>query len=106
MNHVRRRFVGKMSERTELGKMAKVVVITGSSAGVGRATAREFAKHGCSVGLIARDQQRLDEGTEEMRELGVAAAAESADVVDFAALDRAATRIEQELGPIDIWVNN
>jgi len=74
--------------------------------GAQRATAREFAKHGCSVGLIARDQQRLDEATVEMRELGVAAAAESADVADFAALDRAATRIEQELGPIDIWVNN
>ena len=86
--------------------MAKVVVITGSSAGVGRATAREFAKHGCSVGLIARDQQRLDEAAVEMRELGVAAAAQSADVADYAAVDRAATRIEQELGPIDIWVNN
>jgi short-subunit dehydrogenase len=86
--------------------MAKVVVITGSSAGVGRATAREFAKHGCSVGLIARDQQRLDEAAVEMRRLGVAAAAQSADVADFAAVDRAATQIEQELGPIDIWVNN
>ena len=86
--------------------MAKVVVITGSSAGVGRATAREFAKHGCSVGLIARDQQRLDEAAVEMRELGVAAAAQSADVADYAAVDRAATQIEQELGPIDIWVNN
>ena len=86
--------------------MAKVVVITGSSAGVGRATAREFAKHGCSVGLIARDQQRLDEAAVEMRGLGVAAAAQSADVADFAAVDRAATQIEQELGPIDIWVNN
>lgn len=86
--------------------MAKVVVITGSSAGVGRATAREFARHGCSVGLIARDQQRLDETAAEMRGLGVAAAAQSADVADFAAVDRAATRIEQELGPIDIWVNN
>jgi short-subunit dehydrogenase len=86
--------------------MAKVVVITGSSAGVGRATAREFAKHGCSVGLIARDQQRLEETASEMRGLGVGVVAQSADVADFAALDQAATRIEQELGPIDIWVNN
>ena len=86
--------------------MAKVVVITGSSAGVGRATAREFAKHGCSVGLIARDQHRLDEAAAEMRALGVAAAAQSADVADFAALDRASTQIEHELGTIDVWVNN
>ena len=86
--------------------MAKVVVITGASAGVGRATAIEFARHGCDVGIIARDQQRLDEAAEELRRLGVRARAVSADVSDFAALDAAATRIEQELGPIDVWVNN
>ena len=86
--------------------MAKVVVITGASAGVGRATAREFAKKGCSVGLIARDKQRLDDAALEMRGLGVAASAQSADVADFGALDQAATQIEQELGPVDIWVNN
>ena len=86
--------------------MAKVVVITGASAGVGRATALEFARHGCDVGIIARDQQRLDEAAEELRRLGVRARAVSADVSDFAALDAAATRIEQELGPIDVWVNN
>ncbi len=86
--------------------MAKVVVITGSSAGVGRAAAREFAKRGYSVGLIARDQHRLEEAAVEIRGLGVAAVAQSADVADFAALDRAATGIEQELGPIDVWVNN
>jgi short-subunit dehydrogenase len=81
-------------------------VITGASAGVGRANAREFARKGCDVGLIARDQQRLDETAEELRRLGARSVAVSADVADFAALDAAAARIEQELGPIEIWVNN
>jgi NADP-dependent 3-hydroxy acid dehydrogenase YdfG len=71
--------------------MAKVVVMTGSSAGVGRAAAREFAKQGCSVGLIARDQRRLEETADEIRGLGVGAVTQSADVADFAALDRAAS---------------
>ncbi|HEY7576332.1 MAG TPA: SDR family oxidoreductase [Acetobacteraceae bacterium] len=86
--------------------MTKVVVITGSSAGVGRATAREFARHGCNVGLVARDRRRLDEAADELRSLGARAVVQSADVVDYQALDRAAHEIEQELGPIDIWVNN
>ena len=86
--------------------MGKVVVITGASAGVGRATAREFARRGCDVGLIARDQHRLDEAVEELRREGVRSLGVSADVSDFAALDAAAGRIEQELGPIEVWVNN
>jgi short-subunit dehydrogenase len=90
----------------EQREMTKVVVITGSSAGVGRATAREFARHGCNVGLVARDRRRLDEAADELRSLGARAVVQSADVVDYQALDRAAHEIEQELGPIDIWVNN
>jgi short-subunit dehydrogenase len=90
----------------EQREMTKVVVITGSSAGVGRATAREFARHGCNVGLVARDRRRLDEAADELRSLGARAVVQSADVVDYRALDRAAHEIEQELGPIDIWVNN
>jgi short-subunit dehydrogenase len=86
--------------------MAKVVVITGASAGVGRATAREFAKSGCNVALIARDQRRLDEAANELRSLGVRTAAHSADVTEFQALEQAASEIERELGPIDVWVNN
>ena len=83
-----------------------IVVITGASAGVGRATAREFARRGCDVALIARNRQRLDEAVAELRETGVRATAVSADVADFAALDAAAMQIEHELGPIDVWVNN
>ena len=86
--------------------MAKLVVVTGASAGVGRATAREFARHGCDVGLIARDRARLDQAVEELRAIGVRATAHTADVADFAALDLAASEIERELGPIDVWVNN
>lgn len=86
--------------------MNQVIVVTGGSAGVGRATAREFARHGCDVALIARDQARLDRAAEELRRLGVRALAVSADIADAAAIEAAATRIEAELGPIGIWVNN
>lgn len=87
-------------------QLSKVVVVTGASAGVGRATAREFARHGCNVALIARNQQRLDEAAGELCRLGVRALPVQADVANFAALDTAASQIEQELGPIDVWVNN
>ncbi len=86
--------------------MSGVVVITGASAGVGRATAVEFARQGWNVGLIARDQQRLDAAARELESHGIRALAVSADVSDFEAVDRAADRVEQELGPIEIWVNN
>lgn len=86
--------------------MAKIVVITGASAGVGRAAAIEFARHGCDVALIARNEQRLETAAAELREFGVRAVPVVADVADYAALDAAASRIERELGPIDVWVNN
>ena len=86
--------------------MSKIVVVTGASAGVGRATVLEFARNGCDVALIARDQERLDRAAQEVRQCGVRALPISADVSDFAAIDAAASRVEQELGPIDVWVNN
>lgn len=86
--------------------MPEVVVITGGSAGVGRATAVAFAKSGYDVALIARDRTRLESAADELRALGTAALPLSADVADFAALDAAASRIEAELGPIAVWVNN
>ena len=86
--------------------MSKIVVITGGTAGIGRATARAFAAKGWSVGIIARDEERL-RGTEaELRGLGVSALGIPADVADVAAVDAAAARFELELGPIDVWVNN
>lgn len=86
--------------------MPEVVVVTGASAGVGRATAAEFARRGCDVALIARNQDRLDRAAEQIRQMGVRALPISADVSDFAALDAAAEQVERELGPIDVWVNN
>jgi short-subunit dehydrogenase len=84
----------------------EVVVITGASAGVGRATAREFAKQGASVALIARGQDGLEAAKKEVEELGGRALALPCDVADAAALEAAASQIERELGPIDIWINN
>jgi short-subunit dehydrogenase len=84
----------------------KVVAITGASAGVGRAASGAFAQRGYSVGLIARDPERLEATRDELRLEGVDALPVSADVADPGAVEEAAERIERELGPIDIWVNN
>ena len=83
-----------------------IVAITGASAGVGRAVAREFAAQKWDVALIARDPTRLNAAVAELQEMGVNATAVVADVADFAALNAAAHAIENTLGPIDVWVNN
>lgn len=82
-----------------------VVVITGATAGVGRATARAFARRGAWVALIARDAERLEAARSEVDALGGKGLAVSADVADAAAVERAAGQIESKLGEIDIWVN-
>lgn len=86
--------------------MPKIVVITGAGAGVGRATAREFARHGDHVALIGREPERLAAAAAELQQLGVRTSVQLADVADARAVERAADAIEAELGPIDIWVNN
>jgi NAD(P)-dependent dehydrogenase (short-subunit alcohol dehydrogenase family) len=83
-----------------------VVVVTGASAGLGRAIAHEFAKEGARLGLIARDEQALRATAQEVYELGGTALLLPADVSDEGAVEEAARRVEQELGPIDVWVNN
>jgi NAD(P)-dependent dehydrogenase (short-subunit alcohol dehydrogenase family) len=83
-----------------------VVAVTGASAGVGRATARAFARDGADVGLIARGRERLESARREVEELGRRAAVVVADVADAAQVESAAQQIEDELGPIDVWVNN
>src|ERR1041385_2502995 len=84
----------------------EVVVITGASAGVGRAIARAFARQRAHIGLIARGVDRLEQTRREVHELGGKALVLPADVADAAAIEAAAERVERELGPIDIWVNN
>jgi NAD(P)-dependent dehydrogenase (short-subunit alcohol dehydrogenase family) len=84
----------------------RVVVVTGASGGVGRAVAREFAGRGDKVALLARGEDGLAAAAEEIGNAGGVALPVSVDVADAEALDAAATRIERELGPIDVWVNN
>lgn len=84
----------------------KVVVITGASAGVGRATARAFAARGACVGLIARNREALEAAAAEVEAHGGRAVVAVADVADADAVERAAQTIEDAFGRIDIWVNN
>jgi NAD(P)-dependent dehydrogenase (short-subunit alcohol dehydrogenase family) len=86
--------------------MPEVVVITGASAGVGRATARRFARDRARIGLIARGLDGLEAARREVEELGGQAVAIPCDVADPDAVEQAAALIEHQLGPIDIWVNN
>ncbi|MFZ0388854.1 MAG: SDR family oxidoreductase [Calditrichia bacterium] len=84
----------------------EVVVITGASAGVGRATARAFARRGAAVGLLARGKEGLEGVRREVEAFGGTALAIPTDVADPSQIEAAAVRIENELGPIDIWINN
>jgi short-subunit dehydrogenase len=84
----------------------EIVVITGASAGVGRATVREFAKHGAWIGLISRGTDGLEGAQREVEAAGGRALVLPVDVSDAAQVEAAAERVEQELGPIDVWVNN
>jgi NAD(P)-dependent dehydrogenase (short-subunit alcohol dehydrogenase family) len=84
----------------------EVVVITGATSGVGRATARRFARAGASVALLARGSDGLEAARREVEDLGSRALVCPVDVADAMAVLTAAERIERELGPIDVWVNN
>lgn len=84
----------------------KVVVITGASSGVGRACAREFAHRGARVGLIARGRDGLEAAQREAEELGGRTLVFPLDVADAEAVEAAAATTEEQLGPIDVWVNN
>lgn len=86
--------------------MAQVVVITGASAGVGRATARRFARAGARLALLARGRDGLDAARREAEAAGTRALVLPVDVADPDQVEGAAAVVEQELGPIDIWVNN
>lgn len=91
-----------MSEKHKPG----VVVVTGASAGVGRAVVREFARNGSDVALIARGHDGLEGARQEVEAVGGRAIVLPLDVANADAVDEAADRVERELGPIDVWVNN
>src|SRR4051795_13159570 len=83
----------------------ETVVVTGAAGGVGRATARAFAKRGANVGLLARGVEGLEAAAREVAQEGGTALVLPADVADAEAVERAAAAVEERFGPIDIWVN-
>jgi len=84
----------------------QIVVVTGASAGVGRAAVRAFAARGADIGLLARGSEGLEAARREVEAAGRRAIVVPTDVADAAAVEAAAERVERELGPIDVWVNN
>ena len=92
--------------QSENSRNPEVVVVTGASAGLGRAIVCEFARHGARIGLIARDHQRLERTVREVAELGGDAVPLSADVANAEQMREAADETENHFGPIDIWINN
>jgi short-subunit dehydrogenase len=85
----------------------KVVVVTGASAGVGKAICYAFANEGAHLGIISRNEERLIELKEELiQHYGVKALVLPLDVAHAKDVETAAGQVEKELGPIDIWVNN
>ncbi len=85
---------------------SEVVVITGASAGVGRATARAFARRGASIALLARGRDGLEAARAEVEALGGRALVLPTDVADPDQVEAAAAATERAFGPIDVWVNN
>jgi NAD(P)-dependent dehydrogenase (short-subunit alcohol dehydrogenase family) len=90
----------------EAGTRRPVAVVTGGSAGVGRAVVRALADHGYDVGILARGATRLEDACRDVEQRGGRAIAVQCDVSDAATVETAAERIEDALGPIDVWVNN
>jgi NAD(P)-dependent dehydrogenase (short-subunit alcohol dehydrogenase family) len=86
--------------------MTRISVVTGASGGIGRAVARKLAERGDSVALLARGVDGLEGAAEDVRRAGGTPLPIEVDVADFAAVDEAAERVEKELGPIELWVND
>jgi 3-oxoacyl-[acyl-carrier protein] reductase len=84
----------------------KVALVTGAGKGIGRAVALALAQEGVHVGLLARSESQLQDVAAEIKALGGKTAVVAADVSDRAAVEAAVAQIEQELGPLDILINN
>jgi short-subunit dehydrogenase len=84
----------------------EVVVVTGSSAGVGRAIAHAFAKRGAHIGLLARGEEGLDAAQREVESFGGRALIVPTDMADHHQVEAAAQKVEEHFGPIDVWVND
>lgn len=84
----------------------KVIVVTGATAGVGRAITQRFAREGARLGLLARGEDGLDATQQEVERLGGEAVAVKTDVAEAEQVENAAERVEEEFGEIDLWVNN
>ncbi|MGI8873803.1 MAG: SDR family oxidoreductase [Egibacteraceae bacterium] len=84
----------------------EVVVITGASAGIGRATVRQFAAEGASIGLLARGRDGLEATRKEVEEAGGKALVLPTDVADANQVEAAASAVEEAFGPIDVWIND
>jgi NAD(P)-dependent dehydrogenase (short-subunit alcohol dehydrogenase family) len=100
-----------MTAKREVWQMAdrqksEVVVVTGASAGLGRAIVRAFAREGARIGLVSRNQQRLEEAKQEIESLGGQALVLPTDVSNADAVEAAAQAVEDHFGPLDVWVNN
>jgi NAD(P)-dependent dehydrogenase (short-subunit alcohol dehydrogenase family) len=86
--------------------MPEVIVVTGASAGLGRAIVERFARDGSAIALIARGRDRLESARASVEALGGHALVLPLDVADADAVEHAAETVERELGPIDVWINN
>jgi short-subunit dehydrogenase len=108
INNKTRRYILSFKNLSDMKKdlKEKVVVITGASAGLGRALVRLFARQGAKIGLLARGTDGLEEARKEVEATGAKACAVATDVGNYEEVENAARIIEENLGPIDIWINN
>jgi short-subunit dehydrogenase len=96
----------QLEDRVAVEARRETVVITGASAGVGRALARAYGARGAAVGLIARGLDGLEAARQEVERAGGHALVCAADVADAERIEAAAAAIEDAFGPIDVWINN
>lgn len=104
--HLNRKGTKTMERKRRAANHGPVVVITGASAGLGRATVQAFARQGARLCLVARGQERLEEARREAIHLGGEAIVVAGDVADPEVVEQAAEAAEKNFGPIDYWVNN